>query len=79
VLDSIIRQACIEPIEESAMPEQPADPIHYDMKIPPEPKQLPEKPEEAKKHGDKIDTGNSATEPSVKSGDDSPNRESCSA
>ena len=39
------------------MPDQPADPIHYDMKIPPEPKQSDEESESAKKHGDKINTG----------------------
>ena len=38
------------------MPDQPADPIHYDMKIPPEPKHPNEENEPAKKHGDKIDT-----------------------
>ena len=61
------------------MPEQPADPIHYDMKIPPEPKQRDEKPEETKKHGDKIDVGNSPTGPGEKSGDNIPNGESESA
>ncbi len=39
------------------MPDQPADPIHYDMKIPPEPKNQDEESDSAKKHGDKIDTG----------------------
>jgi hypothetical protein len=39
------------------MPEQPADPIHYDTKIPPEPKDREEQHGEEKKHGDKIDTG----------------------
>jgi hypothetical protein len=38
------------------MPDQPADPIHYDMKIPPEPKHRDEERESAKKHGDKINT-----------------------
>ncbi len=37
------------------MPEQPPDPIHYDMKIPPEPKDSDEEERHsAKKHGDKI-------------------------
>lgn len=40
------------------MPDQPADPIHYDMKIPAEPRnQDAEEHESAKKHGDKLDTG----------------------
>ena len=39
------------------MPEQPADPIHYDMKIPPEPKNREEESESTKKQGDKINTG----------------------
>jgi len=39
------------------MPEQPADPIHYDTKIPPEPKHGEEQQDEKKEHGDKIDTG----------------------
>ena len=44
------------------MPEQPADPIHYDMKIPPEPKNREEERDSAKKHGDKIDTGNATNQ-----------------
>jgi len=46
----------IEPDEEDTMPDQPADPIHYDMKIPPEPKQKTEQSDSAKKQGDKINT-----------------------
>jgi hypothetical protein len=38
------------------MPDQPADPIHYDMKIPPEPDRPDEEREPAKRHGDKLDT-----------------------
>ena len=38
------------------MPHQPADPIHYNMKIPPERKHNDKEREPAKKHGDKIDT-----------------------
>jgi len=38
------------------MPDQPADPIHYDMRVPPEPKHREEQRGEEKKHGDKIDT-----------------------
>lgn len=39
------------------MPDQPPDPIHYDMKIPPEPKDHDEEERHsAKKHGDKIHT-----------------------
>jgi hypothetical protein len=49
----------IEPVKEGAMPDQPADPIHYDMKIPPDPKHRDEESEPAKKQGDKIDTGSS--------------------
>ena len=41
------------------MPDQPADPLHYDMKIPPEPKDRHEESEGAKKPADKIDTGSS--------------------
>lgn len=45
------------------MPEQPADPIHYDMKIPPEPKDREEEERHsAKKHGDKINTEPRATD-----------------
>ncbi len=45
------------------MPDQPADPIHYDMKIPPEPKhQGEEEQEPAKKLGDKIDAGSKTTD-----------------
>jgi hypothetical protein len=44
------------------MPEQPPDPIHYDMKIPPEPKHPDEERNSAKKHGDKIATGETAEE-----------------
>ena len=48
----------IEVAEESAMPDQPDDPIHYDMKVPPEPgNQDAGEHEPAKKHGDKLDTG----------------------
>lgn len=40
------------------MPDQPSDPIHYDMKIPPEPKDHEEEERHsAKKHGDKINSG----------------------
>ena len=39
------------------MPDQPADPIHYDMKIPPEPKQDEQERDTEKKHGDKINIG----------------------
>jgi hypothetical protein len=45
------------------MPDQPADPIHYDMKIPPEPEQRSEEQDSAKKHGDKINTGNATSQP----------------
>ena len=39
------------------MPEQPPDPIHYDMKIPPEPKDRDEEERHnSKKHGDKINS-----------------------
>ena len=38
------------------MPDQPADPIHYDMKIPPEPKNRDQESDSPKKHGDKINT-----------------------
>ena len=51
------RPTGIEAIQEGAMPEQPADPIHYDMKIPPEPKNREEESDSTKKHGDKINTG----------------------
>jgi len=61
------------------MPDQPADPIHYDMKIPPEPKQRDEQSEEAKKHGDKIDVDKGPADPSTNSSDESPNGQSDSA
>ncbi len=38
VRDCLAPPVGIELAEENAMPEQPADPIHYEMKIPPEPK-----------------------------------------
>jgi len=41
------------------VPDQPADPINYDMKITPEPKNREEEAGPAKKHGDKIDIGES--------------------
>lgn len=45
------------------MPDQPPDPIHYDMKIPPEPKdQQAEEQESAKKHGDKLNTGTTTSD-----------------
>ena len=44
------------------MPDQPEDPIHYEMKIPPEPKKRDEEPDPANKHGDKIDTGTATSE-----------------
>jgi hypothetical protein len=50
------RPAGIEATEEDTMPHQPADPIHYNMKIPPERKHNDKEREPAKKHGDKIDT-----------------------
>ena len=43
------------------MPDQPADPIHYDMKIPPEPKQSEEESDSATKQRDKINTEAGAT------------------
>jgi hypothetical protein len=46
----------IEATQEDAMPDQPADPVHYDMKVPPEPKNNEEERESAKKHGDKINS-----------------------
>lgn len=36
------------------MPDQPADPIHYDMRVPPEPKNRGKERDAARKHGDKI-------------------------
>lgn len=44
------------------MPDQPADPIHYDMKIPPEPKHHEQERDAEKKHGDKINIGGGANE-----------------
>ena len=44
------------------MPEQPADPIHYDMRVPPEPKHPEEQHKEIKKDGDKINTGDKSNE-----------------
>jgi hypothetical protein len=35
------------------MPDQPADPIHYEMKIPPEPKQKEQPPEAQKSEAEK--------------------------
>jgi hypothetical protein len=58
------------------MPEQPADPIHYDMKIPPERKDRDQESESTKKHGDKINTGNSAADTNVNSSDDARKQES---
>ena len=62
------------------MPEQPADPIHYDMKIPPEPdpnkQRGPEKPasnegENATKTAkDSTNTSNTAKDTNVVRGDD---------
>lgn len=51
------------------MPDQPADPIHYDMKIPPKPKNHEEEERHsAKKHGDKINS-------QPRAGDSNVNRE----
>lgn len=38
------------------MPDQPADPIHYDMRVPPEPEHRDEEREPARKQEDKTDT-----------------------
>ena len=64
--------SCIQAGEEIAMPEQPADPLHYDMKVPPEPD--PEKqrgPEKPPSDDDEIDS-NSAKDTNVVRGDDKP-------
>jgi hypothetical protein len=61
--DSFLPPISIEVAEEGTMPDQPADPIHYDMKIPPEPTQPDdEEHSSTKKHGDKINTGTGPSE-----------------
>jgi hypothetical protein len=55
------------------MPDQPPDPIHYEMKIPPEPKEssdghAPEKPPA----GDNTQVSHTAKDSSVVRGDDKP-------
>lgn len=51
------------------MPDQPADPIHYDMRIPPEPKHKDENRDVAKKHSDKINTEPVSDEKNAGSGE----------
>jgi hypothetical protein len=50
------------------MPDQPADPVHYDMKIPPEPKP-DESREPEKKHGDKINIDRESGQPDAQQED----------
>ena len=59
------------------MPEQPRDPIHYDMKIPPEPdpnkQRGPEKPpSDEKESSQNKSTSNTAKDTKVVRGDDKP-------
>jgi hypothetical protein len=68
----LVAGCCIQALEESAMPEQPPDPLHYDMKIPPEPD--PEKqrgPEEPPSDNDE-NASNEAKDTNVVRGDDKP-------
>ena len=59
------------------MPDQPPDSIHYDMKIPPEPKDHEEEERHsAKKHGDKIHTDPQATETNVNREEETPDSHS---
>jgi hypothetical protein len=58
------------------MPEQPADPLHYEMKVPPEPdpekQHGPEKPPSDQKQDGNEAESNSAKEPNVVRGGEKP-------
>jgi hypothetical protein len=54
------------------MPEQPADPLHYDMKIPPEPDPEKQRGPEKPPSDDEENVSNEAKDTSVVRGHDEP-------
>jgi hypothetical protein len=63
---------CIQAVEESDMPEQPADPLHYEMKIPPEPDPERQRGPEKPPSDDDENASNEAKDTNVVGGDDKP-------